>query len=280
MSGSCRHHRREVGAAAEPRLGGDDEAGVHVHRRHLGRAHVRHQRDARGMEARVLVGAGNLLAELRAELAVHGRDVDADLLEHPAAHDRHHAAAAILARLAALALPGLALEAAGRQVAVRAGELGLDLLELGADAVAQGFEPGARSSGVCVWIEVGHAEGVMGYPSVWRRASLNTIAAASATLSERTPVCIGTRTRSVGRLVDLGGHAGAFAAQQQDVVGSKPHVRQAGGAGGGEQHQPAGRRSRRNASQRGVARGSAPGRHSPWPRAGCAGRRPESRRAR
>jgi hypothetical protein len=30
-----------------------------------------------------LLGAGDLLAELRAELAVHRRDVDADLLEHP-----------------------------------------------------------------------------------------------------------------------------------------------------------------------------------------------------
>src|SRR5579871_3155687 len=94
------------------------------------------------MEAGILLGAGDLLAELRAELAVHGRDVDADLLEHAAAHDRHDAAASVFALLAALAPPGLALERAGRQVAVRAGELALDLLETGADAVAQAFEPG------------------------------------------------------------------------------------------------------------------------------------------
>ena len=41
----------------------------------------------RGAEARVLLGARDLLAELRAEFAVHGRDVDAHLLEHAAAHD-------------------------------------------------------------------------------------------------------------------------------------------------------------------------------------------------
>ena len=198
------------------------------------------------MEARVLVGAGDLLAELRAELAVHGRDVDADLLEHPAAHDRHHAAAAVLARLAALALPGLALEAAGRQVGVRAGELGLDLLELGADAVAQRFEPGARVG--FALIEVGHARAW--YPSVWRRASLNTIAAASATLSERAPFCSGHADPEIGRVMDLGRHAGALAAEQQDVVGARS-------AASGRAVAPAvvsrtsrpGRRSRRKAAQ-------------------------------
>ena len=47
-----------------------------------------------GPEARVVGGAGNLLAEFRRELAEHGRDVDADLLEHAALHHRHDAAAA------------------------------------------------------------------------------------------------------------------------------------------------------------------------------------------
>ena len=67
-------HRRQVGAAAEPGLGGDDEARVHVHRRHVRIVHVRDQRDARGPEARIALGAGNFLAEFGRELAVHGRD--------------------------------------------------------------------------------------------------------------------------------------------------------------------------------------------------------------
>ena len=75
---------------------------------------MRHQRDARGEEARILLGARDLAAELRAELAEHRRDVDAHLLEHAAAHERHRAAAAILAVGPGLALPRLALEAAGR----------------------------------------------------------------------------------------------------------------------------------------------------------------------
>ena len=41
-----------------------------------------------------VVGAGNFLAEFRRELAVHGRDMHADLLEHAAVHHRHDAAAA------------------------------------------------------------------------------------------------------------------------------------------------------------------------------------------
>ena len=89
-------------------------------------------------------GAGHLLAELGAELAEHGRDVDADLLEHATAHDRHGAAAAFLAVRAGLALPGLALEAAGREVAVRAGKVVLERLEGRADAIAQTLEPDSR----------------------------------------------------------------------------------------------------------------------------------------
>ena len=53
-------------------------------------------------------------------------DVDAGLLEHPAVHHRHHAAAAVLA------LPWLALELDA-----------VDLLEGGADLVPEVFEPAA-----------------------------------------------------------------------------------------------------------------------------------------
>ena len=71
-------------------------------------------------------GAGDLGAELRAELAPHGGDVHAHLLEHPPAHHAHHAAAAARPR------PGGPLEAAGGAVA--GGQRVLDRLERGADA--------------------------------------------------------------------------------------------------------------------------------------------------
>src|SRR3546814_3535801 len=110
-----RIHRIEIGAAAEPRLGGDDVAGIHVYRRHQGRAQVRHQRDPAGPEPRVLLGAGDLPRELRRKAAEHRGDVHADLLEHAPAQRRHDAAAA-LAAASIGALPGLALEAAGRDL--------------------------------------------------------------------------------------------------------------------------------------------------------------------
>ena len=56
---------------------------------------------------------GNLRAEFRRELAVHGRDVDADLLEDAAVHHRHHAAAARRAGVVG-ALPRRSHEAARR----------------------------------------------------------------------------------------------------------------------------------------------------------------------
>ena len=99
VSGSSWVRRRSstgVRSAPPPNqaLRGDDEARVHVHRRHVRIPQVRDQRDAGGPEARVLLGAGDFLAEFRRELAVHGRAMHADLLEHAAVHHRHHAAAA------------------------------------------------------------------------------------------------------------------------------------------------------------------------------------------
>ena len=111
-------HRREVGAAAEPGLGGDDEARVHVHGRHVRIVRMRDQRNARRPEARIGVGAGDVLAEFRRELAMHGRAMHADLLEHAAVHHRHHAAAARLAGMVG-ALPGRALETARRAIGQR-----------------------------------------------------------------------------------------------------------------------------------------------------------------
>ena len=105
-----------------------------------------HQRDAAGPEARVLLGAGDLLGELGREAAPDGRDVDADLLEDPAVHDAHDPAAA-RAFVVGVAIPGLALEAAGRDVGeagrVVAGQLVLQGLESRADVVTQRLEPGS-----------------------------------------------------------------------------------------------------------------------------------------
>ena len=86
-------HRGEIGAAAEPRARGYDEAGVHVHGRDVRVHRMRDDRDAGGPEPRILGGARNVLAQFGRELAVHGRDVNADLLEQAAVHQRHHAAA-------------------------------------------------------------------------------------------------------------------------------------------------------------------------------------------
>ncbi len=80
--------------------------------------------------------------EFGGEGAVHGRGVAADLLEHAAGHQRHDAAAAVRAVLLGAGPNGLD-EAAGR-LAVAAGQaLGvvLDLLERGANVVAQMLEP-------------------------------------------------------------------------------------------------------------------------------------------
>ena len=137
-------HRRQVGAAAEPRLGGDDEARVHVHGRHMRVVHVGDQRNARRPEPRILGGAGNLRAKLRRELAVHGGHVHADLLEHAPLHHRHHAAAAGRAAMIAAA-PRRAHETASSLFAharVRRQRI-LDRFERRADVVAQSFEPRA-----------------------------------------------------------------------------------------------------------------------------------------
>src|SRR5690606_37956061 len=71
------------------------------------------------------------------EIAAHGGDVDADLLEHLALHHPAHAAAGIVVTLF-LALPFDIFEGG---IAAR---LAFDLLESGADARAQVLEPCAR----------------------------------------------------------------------------------------------------------------------------------------
>ncbi len=131
-------HGRQVGAAAEPGFRCDDKARVHVHGRHVRVLRMRDERDARGPEARVVIGAGDLLGELGREGAVDGGGMHADLLEDAAMHQAHGAAATVGARVIG-ALPGRALEAAGRPIGKECGswQVVLDPLEGRADVVAQ-----------------------------------------------------------------------------------------------------------------------------------------------
>ena len=89
------------------------------------------------------LGAGNLRAEFRGELAEDGGDVHAHLLEDAAVHDRHDAAAARHAGMVG-PLPGGTDETAGLAVAERRlrGQLVLHRFEGSADRVAQLCKPG------------------------------------------------------------------------------------------------------------------------------------------
>ena len=238
-------HRRQIGAAAEPGLGRDDVARVHVHRRHQRRAQMRHQRDAARPEARILGGAGDLAAELGLELAVHGRDIDADLLEDAAVHHRHRRR-----RRRRRASQGWRCEAAGgavrwplRRVFV------LDRLEGGADAVAQRLEPVGRA---LLRRLVGTASSVMLAPSEIARSGAAPrpapCAAASATLSERTPGRIGTRKR-LGRLCTASGTPALSRPEQQRVVGAEGEAMIGASARRRQQDQPRPRGTARNAAQ-------------------------------
>src|SRR6185437_5571044 len=127
----------EIGAAAEPVFGGDDHAGVHVHRRHPRILHVSDQADAAGPEAGILARAFDLLGEVGREGAEYGGGVHADFLEQPAAHHTHHAAAFVLA-----ARPGRLFETARRARIKLGWRLVFQRFERRHDAIAQLFKPG------------------------------------------------------------------------------------------------------------------------------------------
>ena len=74
-------HRREIGAAAEPRPAGDDEPRVHVHGRNVRVRRMGDERDARSPETWVDFGARDLFAKFLGERAEHRRDMHADLFE-------------------------------------------------------------------------------------------------------------------------------------------------------------------------------------------------------
>ena len=125
--------------------------------------------------------AGNGFREFGREASVYGRNIDTDLLEHAALHDRHHAAAGVFSGLRRAATTPCARNA--RRDGPKARPcIRPRSLELGADAVAQLLEPerarepcGLRHRLNC------HA----GNPFVCLNASPNTIAPACATLIER-----------------------------------------------------------------------------------------------
>ena len=75
-----------------------------------------------------------------------------------------------------------------------------------------------RRSAFLASMSAGRVMSSVSKSSVWRRASPNISAAASATLIERKPARIGMRTRRSASAATSVGHAGALAAEHQDVV--------------------------------------------------------------
>jgi hypothetical protein len=192
-----------------------------MHRRNVGIAHVRDQRNARRPEARIFGRARNLCAEFGGEFAVHGRAMHADLLEQPSAHHTHHTATAGLAGMVG-AVPGTALEARGIAGIERYRRVVFELLERRADVIAQALEP---APGACLAI-LDHGHVHLRYllcaavaERACRSASPNAIAAAIATLSERKPGLIGITSRASAAATTSSGPRG-FAPEQQDVIRS------------------------------------------------------------
>ncbi len=137
-------HGSEIGAAAEPAFRGHHHARVHMRGGHIRIYGMGDEGDAARPEARVLLGARNLLGEFRGKGAVHGRGVAADLLEHAAGHQRHDAAAALSPVLLGAGPRGLHEAAGGfARAAGKAFGLVLDPLERRANLVAQMLEPEA-----------------------------------------------------------------------------------------------------------------------------------------
>ena len=225
-------HRRQIGAAAEPGFAGDDKARVHVHRRHVRIVRMRDQRNAGGPEARIVGGAGDLLAEFRRELAMHGRAMHADLLEHAAAHQRHHAAAANRSRPSVMSGRCGSQGVRTKRPALRSAER-----RLGGQGVFQRLEPRRcrraaprtrRGRGSCGLRSGGVHRRLIGQMLSRTRANSQ-----AARLPQRLAGHHGHGHRDIERAqafahrdakAGVGGlmhglrHAGAFAAEQQHLV--------------------------------------------------------------
>ena len=115
---------------------GGDEAGVHVPGGHAGIERMSDDADAGGEKARVFGGARHGLGHFRREGPVHHRNVDAHLFEHPAAHQAHGPAAALVA------LPRLQFETAGVSGVEVGGSVVLDGFKGGDELALKLAEPG------------------------------------------------------------------------------------------------------------------------------------------
>ena len=89
--------RRQIGAAAEPRLRGRDEARIHVDGGNIRVPRMRDERNSRGPKSGIGFGARDLRGEFGWKSSKHRRGVHRHFLEHAAAEDRRAAAAAIAA---------------------------------------------------------------------------------------------------------------------------------------------------------------------------------------
>ena len=179
------NRRVQIGAAAEPALRRGQEARVHVDRGHVRVGHVRDQADAGGEEARILFGAvdgGGEFGLKRPPTVETLTPTFSNTL--PFIMPRTPPPPRRTVRV--LAFPGGGGEA---RVAAR---LALDRLELGADPVAQRFEPVAR--GLLLVVELDH-----GQPFVCRSASASAMPAATAIFKDRVAAACGMRTRSTAR---------------------------------------------------------------------------------
>ena len=173
-------------------------------------------------EPRVVLGTGNFLAEGFAERAVHGGDVDPDLLEYPPVHNRHDAAAAAVPGLVR-ALPSLAFEASGRPVVVQPI---FQRLETRADLIAKRFEPCPRlglSSINRAAVHRRHAA-LLGNPFVCRNASANTMAPTRATIDRSQAGGHRHPKPGIRRRVHVVRDTGAFPAEQQNIVIPKREI--------------------------------------------------------
>ena len=142
-------HRRQVATAAEPALGCHDQAGIHVSPRHQRRTRMNHHRHAGRPELGIFRRPRNLITEFLGKFTANGGHIDAGFFEHPAAHYRHDATAAVLITLTAVpvsTLPGGALEPAGRAHACGVGtkNVVLDSLQRRTQVVPKGLKPKGR----------------------------------------------------------------------------------------------------------------------------------------
>src|SRR5437660_4630600 len=196
LSAPCIQHRCQIRAAAEPGFRGAHEPRVHVYRRHMRTSRMNDHRYARGPETRVDIGARNLRGEFRRERSVHGRGMNTRLLEDRSGEPRHGSAAP--GRPAMIDAIPTRLEETRRCPAPRPRGIqrfSLDDLERIDDALLQCLEP--DSCGVLPCFEKPAQHDTLRWTErICRRASPATIAAAIATLRERKPGSIGTRTQA------------------------------------------------------------------------------------